>query len=179
MSDTQALIEGFNFNRKSEQIAVDMIFVATRFRIPEPKIIFYSPRVMDIRPDIDDDPNTSIDSFVDRTFSKVLGGRTGFLYRRLPLELIEQDNTVPIVPSSYPYSVEDILNQINASLKVRFTSRDILNLTYSGDEENIILIANPESTTWIGDLTIKVKSNVVTPIVPQSDLSGFTIFTGT
>lgn len=179
MSDTQTLIQGLNFNRKSIQIALDMIFVATRYRIPDSKIIFYTPRVMDMRPDIDDDPNTFIDSFVDRSFDRVIGGKTGFLYRRLPLDLIEQDSEIPIVPSSYPYSISDILPQINASLKVQFSERDLLDLTYSGDDEEILLIANPDSTTWIGDLIIHVKPNHVEPIVTQSDLSGFTVFTGT
>ena len=179
MSAIPLFLQGYNFNRKSELICLDMLYLSIKIRIPEPKIKFQIPRVMDVRPDIDDDPNTFVDAFVDRTFDIRVAGNQGFLYRRLPLDYIEQDPEVKINPPQFPFKVSDILNQINASLNTSLTMHDLLDLEYVGDETTITLVANPDSLAWIGTKEISIETNNVTPIVSVNDLSGFTVYTGT
>lgn len=178
MSQLPFFLEDYNFNRESEKIALDMIYVSTKIRIPESKIKFQIPRVLDIRPDIDDDPNTFVNGFVDRGFDFRIAGVTGFMYRRLPLNYITQDEMIQIIPEVYPYSISDILSQINLSLHTNLTTTDILDLTYTGDDPDILLVANPDSIAWIGHLTIQVKSQNLIPIVNETDLNGFNVYVG-
>lgn len=178
MTTISSYLQGYNFNRKSELICLDMIYLTIQIRIPESKIKFNIPRVMDIRPDIDDDPNTFINVVVDRLFDKRIAGNQGFMYRRLPLDYITQDTSIKIKPSQYPFKVSDVLNQINASLNSNLTMQDLLDLTYVGDESEIVLVTNPDSLAWIGTKTVQIKPNAVLPIVTVQDLSGFVAYTG-
>lgn len=171
------LLQGYNFNRSAESIALDMIFLSTGFRIPAAKIKFEDPVVMDIRPDIDDDPNTYVMSHVDRNFDRRIGGRTGFLYRRLPLELLAP--TIPdinINAPHLPFKTSDVLDQINQLLKTRLTMNDLVEFNYLAPNNQMVVLANPKSLAWVGQIVLGVNTGYVPPIVNQTDLSGFEIY---
>lgn len=170
-------LEGYNFNRKSESIALDMIFVSTGYRIPLPKIKFNKPTVMDIRPEIDDDPNTYISARVDRDFDSRLADMAGFLYRRLPLDLLtEISPTVKVVAPQLPFKTSEVLDQINAILNSQLTLNDVLELSYSGEEDEMVLVANPDSLSWVGTKTLRLDNGTLPPLVAQRELSGFKVY---
>lgn len=168
-----------NFKRSSTQIASDMIYVSTKYSIPVTKITFGIPRVMDMRPDIDEDPNTAIVATIKKGFDARLEGERHFLYRRFPLDFTTQDESIYIIPPHFPYTVSDIVAGINESLSTSFVSTDFIDLTYSGAEDTITLIANPNSLAWTGSKTIKVVSSSEQTLITTTDLSGFTEYSGT
>lgn len=176
MSNT-LFTQGYDFNKKSESIALDSIFVSTGYRIPEPKIKFGKPFVMDIRPDIDDDPNTYVSCRIQRSFDQRLGTESGFIYRRLPLTLLSP--TTPVIridAPQIPFNTSEVLNQINEILNSKLTINDLLELSYTAEDNEIILISNPDSLAWYGFITMRVNTGYVPPIVEQANLSGFTVY---
>lgn len=171
-------LQGYNFNRKTELVALDLIFVSTGFQIPLNKIKFNKPVVMDIRPDIDDDPNTYVTARVDRTFDARIGGNTGFLYRRIPMSFLTPKNNYERVSvRNTPFKTSDILAQFNKLYQCQLTINDVLELTYSGDDFQCTLVANPDSLTWIGTKTIAIDTGILPPLVMQPDLNGFLVYT--
>lgn len=132
---------------------------------------------MDIRPDIDDDPNTYVSARVDRNFDQRIGGNTGFLYRRLPFDLASGPNpTEWILAPHVPFNTSDVLDQINTILNLQLTLNDILELSYTGEDSEMTLVTNPDSLVWLGTKTLRVTTDFSPPIVSKRDLSGFTIY---
>lgn len=175
-SDT--ISSGYSFKKTSVTIALEMIGLVLGLNIPASKIKFNIPRVMDVRPDIDTDPNTFVQAVVSRDFDARVGGNQGFMYRRLPLSYVENTNLSPILPQQYPFSVADILAAINSGLNTSFTTDDLLNLSYTGEDESITILANPNSLAWIESFTLNVVSKNIPPIVHVLDLSGFIPYQG-
>lgn len=170
-------LQGYNFNRQTEIIALDLIALSTGYRIPISKINFGTPVVMDIRPDLDSYPNTYCSAFVNRQYDSRIGGKTGFLYRRLPFNLLEPgDTSTKISPPKTPFKTSDVLDQINLILNSKLTLNDVVELSYSGEDDEMTLLTNPDSLVWIGIKTFTVDTGHIPPIVTNTNLSGFNIY---
>lgn len=177
MSILDLFLDGYNFNRQTELIALDSIYVSTGYKIPLAKIKFGDVKILITRPDLEGYPNTYLEAKVDSNFDYRLAN-AGFMYFRLGLdELTATDPNTKVIPPHYPFNTSDVLPQINTILQTELTLHDVLELSYSGDTENFVLIANPDSFFWVGSRTLPSQSNAIGPLITTTDLNGFVAVT--
>lgn len=142
-------------NRSTLDIALDLMFVATNIRFPADKIIFGKPRVVDMRPDLVEDPNSYVPlKWIDPKFDYRFNtpANDGILYYRLPFSLIEpRENITFTEPNTFAFSTHSILDKINTKLGVQFTVSDIVNIKYEGETNFITIIPHEDSLVWMGD----------------------------
>lgn len=168
---------GQNFNRPAKEIALDLIYLHNRYKVPPPAIQFAPPKELDQRPEIEDDPNTyvlvNIDRKVDARFT---GYANGFMYRRLPLAGIVGDPDYVIPSPAFPFTTHDILDQINEQLGTQFTEDDIEETTFTSTDDEPILRASGKSLVWIGFRHIKIQGFGTQDVLFTDDiLDGFYI----
>lgn len=143
-------------NRPSVEIAIDLIYRASKYPLLPNKVQFDLPKVADIRLDVPNDENTFVRIIQENTEDDRLSGEgdDGFLYRRIPLTQLVPDPLIGMTLPEYPFMTYDILPQINAKLHVQFTEQDILNLPCTEPFAPIPIVANPDSLVWLGELTV-------------------------
>lgn len=141
-----------NADRPSIEIALDLIYRATQYRIPASKITFGIPKAVDLRIDIKQDENTFVPVELAEVFDARFAGdgEEGFLYRRIPLSLLTQDETVALTLPPYPFEAHDILDDINAKFHTQFTEQDIENTRYVDSSVPFEITASPHSLVWLG-----------------------------
>lgn len=165
-----------DFNRSSEAIALDLIFLANQYRAPVEKVTFGLARHLDQRPEILDDPNTFVPVKIDQEFDdRFSNGDDGFMYRRLPLSILIQGIIEDIQPPFFPFYTSDILDQINEVFKTQFTMKDLVEVKYHRNDPEFILTAHPSSLVWVEGTVMQVnRGDPIPPIVTVPYLSGFT-----
>lgn len=150
-------------HRTTVEIALDLIYAATEQQFPVEKIDLWIPRAIDVRPDLETDPNTFIGADVDGEYDDRYGPPTddGFLYRRLPLSILLRPANLDIdLPETFPFTTHDILPQLNIALNAQLTVNDVLNDEYTSIEDVLQVRAHPQSLAWIGALVIERNSAV-------------------
>lgn len=161
-------ILAYDFDRPEAKILCDLIYVANKYRM-EPNVVTFSiPKVLDQRPDIEDDPNTYIPAKVSPKFdSRLAKGQTGFRYTRLPLAALRTVDDHVIYAPPVPFKTYDILPQINQQLGVQLTEDDLENITYTTMNDDFIIRTKPTSRIWIGWRYLQVsgggKKNLLFP----------------
>lgn len=160
-----------DFDRPSIDIALDLIFAATKYRAEKKFIELGLPEHCDPRPDIDYDPNTFVPIKMDSRFDARLEGRNGFLYRRLSLLEINDIETLSIDPPFIPYRTRDVLDQINEKLQTQFTLTDLVDKEYTIGQ--MILEANKNSLVWTGTSRFESVDPNKPPLFAEGALSGF------
>lgn len=152
------LVMACDFERPEIEILCDLIYHSTGYRLSPSRVVFQDPQVLDPRLDVEDDVNTYIPARVDPKFdSRLVPGKTGFLYTRLPIGAVIVDDMVPITPPEFPFTTLDILDQINDQLKLNLTADDIENKTYTSPDEDFVISTNAKSKIWIGERKILVS----------------------
>lgn len=144
------------------QLLTDLIYEYNGIRIPESKVVYGDPEVLDPRPDIEDDPNTIIkfhttpdydESFLESSNAKLFYRRrelsTHFDKITRPIELyVEEDIT----------STHDLIEQLNFYLTYPLDPADILNITHNTipGQGILTITASKKSLFWIGSANINV-----------------------
>lgn len=161
-----------NYNRPSEDILRDLIFIYNDIRLPKFHTTFGLPRALDQRPEIGLDENTfipiDVESQIDSRFDDV----AGMMYRRTPIHEIADETLILVEVSGFPFQLYDVLDQINARLELQLTEADVYDQTIEEATDQIRLKMKPESQVWIGDDPI-LRTYVRIPMLTQLDLSGF------
>lgn len=171
-----AFIRQRDFNRPSEEIALDLIWIHNQYRVPKEKIKFFVPMELDQRPEITDDPNTFVPVAIDDQFDDRFSGdgENGFMYRRLPLEMGITPNGPQIHPPQFPFRTYEVLDQINQQLNLQLTEQDVLDIEYTEGMDKYELFVNPHSLVWVGSTIIDVgEAGPGESLVTVTDLSGF------
>lgn len=164
-----------DYNKPSKQIALDLIYQATGYEVPENKIEFGLPEVLDPRPEDDTDENT----FVPAKVSPLEDGRlsydgNGFAYRRLNINEIVPDTGIDTFPLTYPFYIHDMLPSINSFLGTVLTEEDVINDYYDHEAPTVLLRAHPYSLAWIGQRILALGTGRF--LVRQTILPGFKTF---
>lgn len=140
-----------NFDRPEEEIVIDLVYRSNKYRLEAPIVEFGAVKVLDQRPEIEDDPNSYISAAVDRNFDyRLVPGETGFMYTRIPLAAIPGIEDIVIQPLAIPFKTHDILDQINAQLGLQLTEDDIENTEYITMDDDFTITAKPQSKVWVG-----------------------------
>lgn len=170
MSDQDNAVR--NFDVPSKELALEQIFNATGYLVPTNKIEFGFPELIDVFPDVPTDENSFIPAVIDPLEDARFNGDNGFLYRRLRLDELPNNDDIPSVPITYPFSVHEQLALINSFLGTQLDETDLENDTFT--QAPVILRVKVGSLAWIGD-------RVAAPINPghhylinQPVLPGFT-----
>lgn len=145
-------------HRTSLEIALDLIFATTEIEFPADKVIFGIPQAIDVRPDIDTDPNTYIpvkwvaDGF-DYRYNPPAD--EGVLSNRIPLTLLTPLEEIEFKePIAFKFTIHSILDKINAKLNAQLTKDDVVDIAYEGNNDFIIVRASYKSLVWISELQI-------------------------
>jgi len=179
MMKIMSYINQADFDRPSIQIALDLIYISNKERLVEEKVKLGFPKVLDVRPEITDDPNTFIPVTVDELFDMryATHGSDGFMYRRLPLSIIDRVPGHLINPPHFPFKTSEVLDQINEQLNTQLTMGDLQEREYTKAEGVMNLYAHPHSLVWIGETEMAVNwGQPLVPIVEITYLSGFNEF---
>lgn len=157
-----------NFDRPEEEIVIDLVYRSNKYRLEAPIVEFGAVKVLDQRPEIEDDPNSYISAAVDRNFDyRLVPGETGFMYTRIPLAAIPGMEDVIIQPLAIPFKTYDILDQINAQLGLQLTEDDLENTEYLTMDDDFTITAKPQSKVWVGWRFVDVlgggKKNLLFP----------------
>lgn len=166
-----------NYNKSTKELALEQIAISTGYRIPASKVIFNVPKALDIFPGIKTDENTYIDAKVQSGYVPTSDGNAGFLYRREDLGVLDAVDDFVITPPDYPYTLLDILPQINAYLGTQLGKDDVVNSTHYDNAEGLILRASPQSLMWVGTKTLSVGVTDKKFLLKINTVYGFRTYT--
>lgn len=161
-----------DYERPSEVILRDLIYVYNGVRLPEFHTKFGEPRPVDQRPEIKVDENTFIPIAVDEEIDARFDDIAGLMYRRTPINEVADDILILIDVSGFPFTLYEVLDQINVRLRLQLTEADVYDQTITSAEEPIRLKLKPGSQVFIGDSPI-LRTFVRVPLLNVLDLSGF------
>lgn len=149
MQQLRTLFSRREFNRPALQILVDLIRIASGYRVSLAHTRFGTPVVLDQRPDIKDDANTFVSAEIDESWDASFpkGGDNGFLYFRLPLAALLNGRSV-VITSASAFKTHDKLAEINAFLGSQLTAQDLVNQSYFAGTQTLTLQAAPASLVW-------------------------------
>ncbi|BAQ02687.1 hypothetical protein AVU38_gp159 [Ralstonia phage RSL2] len=158
----------YDFDRPEAETLCDLIYISNKYKLPPPMATFGTPKALDQRPDIEDDPNTYIPAKINPKFDhRMFPTETGFLYHRIPLAALRVVDDSVIQPLAIPFKTYDILDQINRQLGVRLTENDLVNTEYTTMDDDFVITALPTSKIWMGWRYINVlgggKKNLLFP----------------
>lgn len=170
-----ALIQSKDWNRPSEVLALELIYAYNLWKCPVDKIEFGKPVVCDPRPDITDDPNTFVPTVIDPEYDSRFEGQNGFMYRRLPIEIIGPDRGPEIRPKQFPFYAWDEIDAINEFMGLQLRKEDILNIKYEDNQTDYNLYLSDSALVWLPGV---ISLNVGPPgprdmLVQNAELSGF------
>lgn len=166
------LVSEGDFNRPSEAIALDLIYVANGFKFPLAQAKFGIPRMLDQRPDILTDENTFVPADVAAEVDDRFPGETGFLYTRLDLSVLPDAAGVELTPVQYPFRVSEVLFQINAAWGTQLTERDILDELIVSPVLEWTIKAAPTSLVWLGERVFSIGNALSYPLGSRITVDG-------
>ncbi len=158
-------IQARGFNRATKEIAVDLINYFNKFELPVDILTFGTPRFLDQRPDVDNDPDTFVPAEINELYSYMYPGVNGFLYHRLDIAVLLQGKTLIINPPGPVYRVHDVLGQINYQLGAKLEKDDLQNDTYESSQPLVDLRVSEKSLVWYGAEKIEVAQGTTTVYV--------------
>lgn len=146
-----------DYDKPTKQLALEQIAVSTGYRIPSSKATLFKPRALDMFPGILSDENTAVNAKVADGYIPNNKIEIVFVYRRENLDVLYVKRNTPIVPPKYPYTVLDVLSQINTLLGVQLTKDDVINDTFESITSPFTIRAKPTSLMWIGQKTVDLS----------------------
>lgn len=177
------VIDEHDIGKSREELLMDLIYETNGQRIPLDKIKFGKPYKVDQRPDLDNDANTFIPVEIDPAYDDRFGNGTGgIMYRRHDLGLYTKNADLTVViPLFLPFTVHDILDQINALLPYPIDPLEIINYEYKTIEQaefGVTMQARKEAYIWFHGVHFKVDTSYLTqkPLINNPTLIGFTAF---
>lgn len=167
-------MKDLKFNRPSEEILRDLLYVGNGIRLDPSGIRVGIPKALDLRPDIDSDENTFIELHVDPDLDQRFAGHNGLLYRRVTLAEVPFPEPPPstIRVPAYPFKTSDILEEINRYFGTQLTVNDIVDRVYLEDGDPLILTIHPDSLVYQGHISL--AETLFGFVLPVTMLSGFT-----
>jgi hypothetical protein len=163
-----------SFRKSAKTILFESIRYFTGLVIPQHAVKLGALRVADIRPNVEDDPNTYIPAKVDAHFDARFKNFSGFMYRRLPLSLLSGTSELSVIAPNTTFKTSDILTQINVKYNALLSMDDVLELEYTKSSD-ITLVANPNSLAWLGSLDVPLQTGTQVDLVSTIHLPGFAV----
>lgn len=172
MSNTTIPLER-NYDKFSEDLALEQIFTSTKYAAPASKVKFGIPSELDQFPNIQVDENTFVPVEIDEAFGDTFDGASGFIYRRLSMDVLEIKSDIKIIPLQYPYTVHEILPQINALLNTKLSEQDVVNEQYFDNDTPFVLTAGPASLAWIDSKQLTISDPLQKFLFNAPFINGF------
>lgn len=160
-----------NFDAPSKDLALQQIFNATGYLVPASKIDFGHPEVVDPFPRVDVDENTFVPAEIDPFENARFNGDNGFLYRRMSLDELPANPSIPSIPVVYPFKVHDVLPLISSFLGTQLDETDVENDEFAAAP--VVLRVKEGSLAWIGKRTIVPVNPNHQYLVKNPFLNGF------
>lgn len=174
------VIDEHDLGKTREELLMDLIYETNGNRIPLDKIKFGIAREVDQRPDLDFDANTFIPVEIDPAYDDRFGkGVAGLMYRRHNLGLYTKDVDLTVVaPLFLPFTIHDILEQINTLLPYPVAPEEVINYEYKTMEQvdfGVTLKARKDAYIWFHGVHFKVDTSILTgrPLIENTVLNGF------
>lgn len=174
------IIDEKDIGKTKEELLMDLISEWLGERIPLDKIKYGLPEELDQRPDLPYDPNTFVPAKVniqyDERYSEM---GSGFMYRRRSIvEHLAGCDLSTITPLKLPFSIHDLIEQINKCVPYPIDKDDLVDYKYETKEdyENGIRIqAHPHSYLWMDGETVKIDDRWIDgiPLLTVTRLIGF------
>jgi hypothetical protein len=160
------------------ELLMDLIYETAGIRVPEQKITYGKPTVLDVRPDITGDSNTFIPIVIDADYDDRFPADAGkgLLYRRRELSEHFSEASYTIFTQLASVKLYAILSQLNAVLSYPLTTKDVLDQTIDTSEAtSLTILANPDSYIWTGSaiITVNIIGDDLVELLTISDLEGF------
>lgn len=133
--------------RPAADIALDLVCMAGEFSLTAEQVTLGVPELPEDRVDLADDTTVWLPLTLDPSVAADFPGLTGVRYRRIPLSWVTQ-NRVLRFRHAYPFSTLDVLSELNAQLGTQFTTDDVVDRTYTSEEDIFFLEVKPESLVW-------------------------------
>lgn len=177
------IIDEHDIGKTREELLMDLIYETNGQRIPLDKIKFGIPREVDQRPDLDNDPNTFIPVTIDSSYDDRFGvGVGGLMYRRHDLSLYMKDVDLTVItPLSLPFTIQDILEQVNDQLPYPIDPLEVINYEYKTIEQaefGVTLKARDGAYIWFHGVHFQVNTGLLdgSPLISNTNLDGFKPF---
>ena len=174
------VIDEHDVGKSREELLMDLIYETNGQRIPLDKIKFGIPREVDQRPDLDFDANTFIPVEIDSAYDDRFGnGIGGIMYRRHDLGAYTKDVDLTVVmPLFLPFTIQDILEQVNALLPYPIAPEEVINYEYKTMEQvnfGVTLKARADAYIWFHGVHFKVDTTQLegAPLIQNTVLNGF------
>lgn len=167
------LIEQHDFKKNTFLVALDLIWAFTGIRFREYDITLGRAYEFDPFPEVLDDHNAFVEASVNSTHDNRFGNNEGFIYRRLPLNVIPGFEGLTLNPTGETFRTKDLLPQINETLEVTLNKHDLLDVEYVNDGQPIVLKADPGSWAWTGEVTVKTSDQPLLKLFETVYLDGF------
>lgn len=174
------VIDEQDVGKSREQILLELIYESTGELIPLDKVTFGKPQEIDKRLDLETDPNTFIPAQVDPAYdNRYSASGSGFMYRRRSIvNHTDGCDFSHVKPTSLPFRITDILDQINECMPYPIHPADVVDYEYKTLEEvlqGVYLTAHPESLLWIKGTQMFVGVGFISgdPLIETTTLDGF------
>lgn len=177
------VIDEHDIGKSREELLMDLIYETNGQRVPLDKIKFGKPYKVDQRPDLEFDANTFIPVVIDSAYDDRFGvGIGGLMYRRHDLgQYTKNVDLTAVAPLFLPFTVHDILDQINALLPYPIDPLEVVNYEYKTMEQvefGVTMQARKEAYIWFHGVHFKVDTSLLEgrPLITNTSLIGFTAF---
>lgn len=175
------VIDEKDVGKTNEEVLMDLIYEGTGQRIPLDKVKFGNPEEIDKRKDLEYDPNTFIPARVNPQYdARYNVDGSGFMYRRRNIiNHTDGCDFSRVAPATLPFTIIDILDQINECMPYPIKASDVINYKYTSLEEvetkGVRLDAHPHSLLWVKGQQFFVNTTYINgkPLVAVTDLDGF------
>lgn len=174
------IIDENDIGKTKEELLMDLIAEWLGERIPLDKVKYGQPQALDQRPDLKFDPNTFIPARVDvRYDGRYDTSGSGFMYRRRSIvDHLEGCDLTTITPLTLPFSIWDLIDQINKCVPYPIDKYDLVNHVYETKEDyanGIHIEADPHSWLWMDGEKTKIDDRWIDglPLLTNTRLNGF------
>ncbi|MDR3392335.1 MAG: hypothetical protein P4L77_11435 [Sulfuriferula sp.] len=160
-----------NFPGTSEQFVRDLVFLNNGFHLPA-NAEFGTPRHY---PPLQYDPlqnDTLLRVYLQRTRCQPVGGHRTLRYKRLDFANLTSWPGLEIDLPIALYSLSEILPKINALYRTNLALTDIVDAAFEPMQYPVMMVANPNSLAWQGQVRIPVCFNLA-EATPNQHLVGF------
>lgn len=163
MSSLDQFIAAHDFQRPDKEILVDLIRIYTDETLSLKNTKFGEPQDIDLVEKITTDEDTFVPVVVENNARFSEEEENGFFYKRLDLSILFPYPGVDITPPHWPFSTHQVLDQINAQLRVQFTESDIVNEWIYEGATTFLLKAHVLSLIWVGVAILRIGPYVEIP----------------
>lgn len=174
------IIDEKDIGKTKEELLMDLIAEWLGERIPLDKIVYGLPEELDQRPDLPYDPNTFVPARVDIRYDDRYSEQgSGFMYRRRSIvEHLAGCDLSTITPLKLPFTIHDLIDQINKCVPYPIDKDDLVNHKYETKEDyenGIHIQAHPHSYLWMDGEKVKIDDRWIDgiPLLKNTRLNGF------